>query len=167
MQNTSNFLPWVLSVLLAVLWGMSWNDSKTTIEKKDAEITTLQQLVNEANRKVDVANLQTRQLVTEANSKIHQMAEEANARIQLANQPEIPIRVFFRKAIMSSGNVAGFNNMSGQTIAVTINVNRATGQSRSFDLTLDPGITKEIGEREGWAFIPGDTITVAQAGHKS
>lgn len=68
---------------------------------------------------------------------------------------------------MSSGNVASFNNTAGQTIAVTINVNRASGQSRSFDVTLDTGMTKEIGEREGWAFIRGDTITVRQAEHKS
>lgn len=160
MQNTSKYLPWALSAVLAVLWGLSWNDSKTTIEKKDAAIATLQQqyqqLANDSNNKV-----------AEANSKIQQLAEDANEKIQIASQPEVPVRISFRKALISSGNVASFNNTSGQTIAVTINVNRASGQSHSFDVILDPGMTKEIGEREGWAFIPGDTITVTQAEHKS
>jgi hypothetical protein len=160
MQNTSKYLPWVLSAVLAVLWGSSWSDSKTAIEKKDAEIATLQQqyqrLVNDANKQV-----------AEANTKIQQLADEANTKIQLANQPEIPVRVSFRKALLSSGNVASFNNISGQIIAVAINVSRASGQGNSFEMTLDPGMTKEIGEREGWAFIAGDTITVTQPEHKS
>lgn len=149
MQNSSKYMPWALSAVLAVLWGLSWHDSKTTIEQKDAEIVILKQ--------------QYQQLVNDANNKL----AEAQSRIQRANQPEVPVRVGFRKALMSSGNVAGFNNTSGQTIAISINVSRSSGQSRSFEVTLDPGMTKEIGEREGWAFIPGDSITITQPGHKS
>jgi hypothetical protein len=160
MQSTSKYLPWALSAILAVLWGLSWHDSKTAIEQKDSEIASLkqqyQQLVSDANNKL-----------AEAQSKTQKLVEEANSQIQLANQAEVPVRVGFRKALMSSGNVAGFNNISGQTIAITININRSSGQSRSFDVTLDAGMTKEIGEREGWAFISGDSITVTQPEHKS
>jgi hypothetical protein len=123
--------------------------------------------VNDTNNKVAEANSKTQQLETEASKKIAQLATEAKAQLQLANQPEIPMSIEFRKASLYSGNVAMLTNTSNQTIAVTVNVSRTSSQNRSFDLTLDPKVKKEIGEREGWAFISGDTVLVKQEGHKS
>jgi hypothetical protein len=49
-----------------------------------------------------------------------------------------------------------------------VEVSRASsGQSRSFDITLDSGRKRELGEREGWAFVAGDTLTITQPEHKS
>lgn len=179
MTNGTKTIPWLLSAGLAILLVVTWQDSQKTIAQKDVEIAALKQqhtlLVTDANSKLADANTKLYQLTDEAsskladaNTKLHQLTDEANNRIQLANQPEIPVRMTFRKALMGSGNVAGFGNMSGQTIAITANVERrSSGQNRSFYLTIDSGKTKEVGEREGWAFIAGDTITVSQPEHKS
>src|SRR5438309_1829822 len=114
MQSISKYFSWILSLILAILWGLSWYSSKATIEKKDAEIAAMQkqyqQLINETNNKVTEANKKAQQLAVDANSKIQQLAEDANEKIQLANQPEVPVQVSFRKALMSSGHVAGFTN---------------------------------------------------------
>lgn len=161
MTNTTKYLPWFLSAVLATLLSLLWYDSKQSLAKKDVDLAVLKQqydqLATDANRKI-----------AEANSSLRQLADEANKKIQIANQPEIPVRVTFRKALFSSGNVASFANISGQIIAITGNIERpSSGQSHSFELTIDRGQTKEIGEREGWAFVPGDTITLSQPDHKS
>ena len=141
--------------------GLSLQDSTKKLAQKDAELAVLtqqyKQLVTDTNNKI-----------VEANSKLHQLADEANMNIQLANQPEIPVRVSFRKALLNSGNVAGFSNISNQTIAISASIGRpSSNQTLSIDLTIDPGQKKEVGELEGWAFISGDTITIQQPDHKS
>lgn len=154
MTNTIKSLPWLISVVLAVLLVWSWHTSQQKLMQKDAELTETKQQYN--------------QLLTDANSKITLLTEEANEKLHLANQPEIPVDVSFRKALLSSGDVASFRNRSSRSIAVTASIERpSSGQSRIFDLTLDPGHTKEIGEREGWAFVSGDTVTLTQPEHKS
>lgn len=154
MTNTIKSLPWFISIVLAVLLAWSWYAAKQDVAKKNAELTELTQRYN--------------QLLVDANSKIALLTEEANKKIQLANRPEIPVNVSFRKALLSSGGVASFRNRSSRSIAVTATIERpSSGQSRIFDLTLDPAHTKEIGEREGWAFVSGDTVTLTEPEHKS
>lgn len=150
----SRSLPWGISIILAILLGLLWYEAKQNLAQKDAELAELQG--------------RYAQLAVDANSKIAQLTQQANEKIRLANQPEIPIRVSFRKAWLASGNVAGFHNLSAQTVAVVANVERPlSGQGRAFTLAIDPGVTKEIGEVEGWAFVPGDSITLTQPEHKS
>lgn len=173
------FVPWIISVACLGLLGWVWQDSQTKLEQKDAELAGLRQqyseLVTDANSKLEAAHGKVKQLTEEANEKLRlannqlkELAGEADEKIQQANQREVPVTVGFRKAMLSSGHVAAFTNTSGQSIAVVAEVRRASsGQSRSFDITLDPGRKKELGEREGWAFVAGDTITVNQPGHKS
>lgn len=161
MAVSTKSAPWIISAALAGLLALSWYDTNQKLLQKDTEISNLKQrysqLVIDANKKL-----------ADANTKVTQIAEEANAKIRLANLPEIPVRVSFRKALLGSGNVAAFQNSASETVAVTANIERpSTGQSRIFNLTIDPHLTKEIGELEGWAFISGDTVTLTQGNHKS
>jgi predicted phage tail protein len=176
MSNASKYLPWGLSILLAISLGGVWVSSSQTIAQKDAEIAALQkqnvELVNESNTKLgklqEEANEKLKQLAEVATSKVQQLADEANSKLQAANQPEVEVLVGFRKAMVSSGKVATIKNAAGQSIAITVNIERpSSGGSRTYELTLDSGQVKEIGEREGWAFIPGDRMIISQAGHKS
>lgn len=153
-MSFSRYIPWLITVASIGLLVFTWQDSRSQLQKKDLEIANI--------------TTQYNKLVSESNAKLKQLADEANQKIQVANQREVQVRVSFRKAFLSSGNVAGIANASNQTIAVTANVDRpSSGQTRSFSLTIDPGQTKEIGEREGWSFISGDVITIAQPEHKS
>lgn len=160
MTPVSKYIPWITAAVLLIFLAFIWQDSRNQIEQKNLEIanlrTQLEKIVAESNSKI-----------TEANSKYKQLIEEANQKIQLANQREVQVSVVFRKAYLSSGHVAGIVNISGKTIAITADINRpSSGQQQSFRLTIDRGQTKEIGEREGWAFIPGDVITISQPDYK-
>lgn len=176
MSNVSKYFPWGLSAILAIILAVVWVHSNQTIAQKDAEIAALQKqngdLVNEANTKLgklkEEANEKLKQLAENATARVQQLANEANSKLQAANQPEVEALVSFRKALLSSGKVAVIKNTAGQSVAISVSISRtSTGGGRVSELTLDPGQVKEIGEREGWAFIPGDQIVVAQAGHKS
>lgn len=176
MGNFSKIMPWVLCFILAIILAVVWVNSSQTITQKNVEIAALQQqnadLVNESNTKLgklkDEANEKIRQLAEVAASKVQQLASEANSQLQAANQPEVEVLVGFRKAMISSGKVAVIKSTSGQPIAVSVSAERSTsGGIRVFELTLDPGQIKEIGEREGWAFIAGDQMRISQPGHKT
>jgi Serine hydrolase len=60
----------------------------------------------------------------------------------------LEVLVSFRKAMVSSGKVAAIKNASGQSIAVSVKIERgSSGVGRAYELTLDPGQAREIGER--------------------
>ena len=103
----------------------------------------------------------------QARVRMEALEAEARNKLQAANLPEATLEVTFRKAVMSNGSVAQFRNTSQVSAPFTIVAARpSTNQSRRFTLVLDGGRTTEIGEREGWAFLPGDLVRVVQPGHK-
>ena len=103
----------------------------------------------------------------QAKARMETLETEARNKLLAANQPEATIDVTFRKAVVSNGSVALFRNTSQVSTPFTIVAARpATSQSRKFTPVLDSGRMIEIGEREGWAFLPGDVVRVVQPGHK-
>ena len=131
------------------------------ISGKDSEIQALTQKYNSLAA-------DTNAKIAAANTKLQQLAAEANEKLAVANQPEVSVLVSFRKALFGSGDIAVIKNISSQSIPISLTVNRSsTGQQKQLELVFDGGQFKEIGEREGWAFLPGDTIQISQPGHKS
>ena len=103
----------------------------------------------------------------QARVRVETLEAEARNKLQAANLPEATVDVTFRKAVMSNGSVALFRNTSQvSTPFAIVAVRPATNQSRKFTPVLDGGRITEIGEREGWAFLPGDVVRVVQPGHK-
>lgn len=161
MSRAMKIIPWSLSALSMFAVLAIWMTYQQQLEQKDAELASLREqhnkLIAEANTKVEQANV-----------ILKKVTDDANQKLQLANQREVAAKVSFRKAMLSNGNVVGITNTSAETISLIAEIERrASGQKRSYDLVIDPGKSKEIGEREGWAFTPGDTIKLSQANHKS
>jgi len=150
MNSTSKVAPWIVSIVAVIVLIFIWQNSRSQIQAKNIEISTLKMQLQDAN------------------FKYNQFVNEANQRIQSASQPEVEATVSFRKALLYSGSVVVITNRSNQTIALQADIERpSSSQTKSLTITLDPASSKEIGEREGWAFIPQDQITLSQAGHKS
>lgn len=174
----NKLLPWLTSIALAIALATVHVHYKSVIAAKDAELLTANEqnasLVAEANsklkdagEKVNAANEKLQQVSSEARARLQALATEANEKLQAANQPEPTVLVSFRKAFLGSGGVATLKNSSPQPISVSLVASRsATNQQRQFDLVIDAAMFKEIGEREGWAFLSGDTLQVAQPSHK-
>ncbi len=151
---------WGIAVVCLLALVITWSFG-LKLEKKDAELSDLRQQYGDLRQ-------QYGKLVSEANAKIADTNNRCKQLVDEANQREVQVRVFFRRAFFGSGNVAGISNFSNQSIAITADVKRpSSGQTNHFEMVIDPGQVKEIGEREGWAFVPGDTVTVSQPEHKS
>ncbi len=163
----NKILPWLISVALAIALAVVHFHYKGIIDAKDMELQTASEknasLVYETENRLKEAG----EKVTAANERLQQLASEANEKLQVANQPEPTVLVSFRKALLGSGGVATIRNIASQAISVSLVAARsATNQQRQFDLVVDGGLFKEIGELEGWAFVSGDTLKILQPGHK-
>jgi hypothetical protein len=174
----NKILPWLISVALAIALAVVHYHYKGIIAAKDVElqaasernaslVTEAENRLKEAGEKVTAANERLQQLATEARAKLQALTTEANEKLQVANQPEPTVLVSFRKAFLGSGGVATIKNTASQAISVSLVAARsATNQQRQFELVVDGGLVKEIGERDGWAFLSGDTLKISQPSHK-
>jgi hypothetical protein len=145
------------------------DQARSMIEQADSRAQTV---AIEAENKVQLAtteaNSKIQELSNDMNSKIQSLSVETSKKLKSANLPEATALVTFRKALISSGSVAVIKNTSSQSIAITLTTARPTSnQRKNFDLIIDAGKFKEIGEREGWAFLKGDIALVSQPEHKS
>jgi len=146
------YLPWAIALGCAVALVFAWLNPWLQLEQKNVELSA--------------SKLQYDNLVTETNGKL----AEANRKLDLANRPEVQVRVEFKKPYLGSarGNVVNILNLAKQTVAITLDLERASsGQKQHFDMVIDAGKSQDVGEREGWTFVPGDKLTVARPGHKS
>lgn len=140
------YLPWGVSVVLFMLLASVFIE-KNMLARENAAL-----------------GLQVAQL-TDANKKLF---ADANKKIAAASLPEVAVTVGFRTALLGSGLVARVSNVSGESIPLSLEAKRPlSNQSRVFDVVVDNGGFVEIGHREGWSFVNGDTITVSQPGHKA
>jgi hypothetical protein len=175
----NKLLPWLISAVLAITVISLHVHYTKIVAAKDLEIQAADEKnsllvaqannkLKEAGEKVNAANEKLKQVANEAREKMQALSQEANEKIQAANQPEPTVSVNFRKALLNSGGVATLKSTAPQTIALTVVATRpATSQQKQFDLVVDSGQVKEIGEREGWAFLSGDTLKISQPSHKS
>lgn len=157
----ARMVPWILSAMLAVAMAAIWVVMSGQLHDREAELQDLRQKYN--------------QIVSEANQRIAELKKregdlvnEANRKIKAESLKEAEVQVTFRKALVSSGNVAGFKNLSGSSISIVVHIERpASDKQKAYEITLDPNQNREVGEMEGWAFVSGDEVTVSQPNHKS
>lgn len=184
----SKVVPWLVAAVFAIAAAVLHFHYQGVIASKDAELTSVQdqlkamaasseaklkavsEQVAAAEQKASEIAAKAAEKVQEiaaaASAKVEEVKAEASTKLQAASLPEATVNVAFRKAIFSSGHVAVITNTSPATISATITASRPSGVGKRFDLTLDPNRPKEIGEREGWAFVAGDRVQVEQPGHK-
>jgi hypothetical protein len=149
--------PWLLSVLIAIgasLLFLSGKQKDETIASQNAQI---RKLTDDYNK-----------LASDANAKVESLVKEANEKLALANLPLVPVKFSTVKPLFEDGLAVQVRNTSDKTIAITMTVERpSAGKSKVYELTIDGGLGKNIGKSDGWAFISGDTVVIAQPEHKS
>lgn len=183
MKNVSKILPWVLLLVVCIVFGFVWQSMNAQLNQNASELavlkeqqrkvadeaqSTIKQIEQEKVQILSAANQEKQKLQSEMDQEKAKLQVEAQQALQLANLPEAQVQVSFRKALLSDGSVARFKSSATSSIAISVEVKRpGTGVNKQFDLTLDPNNVKEIGDREGWAFVSGDSILITQPGHKA
>ena len=136
-------VPWLLSLLLAIVAGLLWfsgMQKDEDIAKQLAENTSLRDQYNA-------------------------LVDDANRKLAYANLPAVPVTTSYRKGFIDNGYILQVMNTSDKTISFTLTIERGA-QKKEMPLTLDGKLGKNIGESEGWAFVSGDKFTVAMPDHK-
>jgi hypothetical protein len=88
--------------------------------------------------------------------------------LRQAGLKTLPIGVGFRKAILGHGEVAVLRNLSATGLAVKARiVDAATHQEHNFTIDIEPGRPTEFGYVQGYAFEPGDAVTLSHDGYKT
>lgn len=94
--------------------------------------------------------------------------ELERVRAEYEARPELPIEIHYREALLGPGLVGMFKNTSDRHLAVvTTFYNPTLKKEENYRLDLAPGITKEVGHSEGWAFASGDTIKIVHNEYKT
>jgi hypothetical protein len=165
--TSSARLPWAAAAVLAVALAGTWVSKQSAIVSLEGQVRDRDARLQQKDAEISTLKERHSKTVDEANSRLRALADEANQKLTLAQQPEVQVQAGFRKAMLHSGKVFLLRSTAPGSVAVTVDVERpGTGTSRSFDITLDAGQVKEIGELEGWAFVSGDTIKVSRPDHK-
>jgi septal ring factor EnvC (AmiA/AmiB activator) len=125
----------------------------------------------------------TKDELSKANEELKKTQEElASTKDQLSKAKEeiaalepyakkarqMPVSIGRRTASLGTGYVLQIRNTSGKPLSVKLSLSNPTfGKSKEYDLTIDPGMVKEIGHLEGWKGAEGDQIKLESAGYDS
>ncbi|HEY6924865.1 MAG TPA: hypothetical protein VI653_15430 [Steroidobacteraceae bacterium] len=123
------------------------------------------------NRAHDQISLLTGQLSASQTQVTLDRQELATAQQQVTNEsmqltaasrPDLPVRLWFRHAMLSQGEVAMLQNLSSQTLEINLEVQSpAAGVQFRHTLVINPGQVGQFGPQEGWAFASGQLVTLS------
>jgi hypothetical protein len=149
-------LPWAVAVGAIALAIYVYSDSSSKIASQSYRISELTSQLSEANEGRRAAERKTQEVI-----------EEAKRAVAVASIPPSTISVQWRKGFIDNGHVAVIRNMSSSATEVTLTFARpGSDKSKRYSITIDGGSTREIGESEGWAVLPDDTLEIDQPRHK-
>lgn len=87
--------------------------------------------------------------------------QTAAAKLADETRPDLPVNFGTRRALLSAGKVGIFHNTSGRELEFTLDLDSpATGRHVRKAVVLNPNGILQIGAHEGWAFAPGQRITL-------
>ena len=131
------------------------------------------QRVNQLTASLKSANTENAQLQAQLTQSQSQIADlqrrlgQASAQSRPAWMPDLPVQVTFRPARFTDGMVASFFNYSSAPVEVAaLFQSDATHQQLQRHLVLPPNQTLEIGAAQGWAFLPGQTVTLTNSSYQ-
>lgn len=81
--------------------------------------------------------------------------------------PELPIEVYTRNSVGGGGLVCQFKNMTTKHLVLNVNVsNKTLNTKKSFSLIVTPNSFVEHGWAEGWNYVSGDRIELANSDYE-
>jgi len=127
-----------------------------TTKQFDEKVASITQ---DANTKLAVANRK----LTAANAQLATM----NMQNQALAQPDPPVRVITRRALLGNRLVVQFRNYGATKLEVGVTAkSAASNQQGTWHLVLAPNQTRDIGHHQGWAFANGDEIELFESGYR-
>jgi len=93
--------------------------------------------------------------------------QSARDAIQEASKRDLPVTVTFRRALLGTGLVATFRNISSNDLEIAVLfTSPETGLEKRANLVISANGVQEIGSLEGWAFAVGHVIELTSSKYR-
>jgi hypothetical protein len=148
--------------------GLLEQEHRAETQKLNGERDTLSEQVRVATAERDLARGELQQTKSELEQARNQILRMTPLTIKAR---EMAIAAGFRKAWTGSGLVLTLQNKTTKPLALNVTATDSTKQKkRAFRVVVNGGTSqgasfqaappKEIGHREGWAFVSGDSVEI-------
>ncbi|HYA65736.1 MAG TPA: hypothetical protein VEE84_03560 [Burkholderiaceae bacterium] len=173
----------VLAILAGVLFaagaGGGYLLAFFQYEDKIAAVTQAAELrVSAKNDRIHELEEQQREIVRHADEQERELEQQASAqeRALLARaddrerklaKPDLPVRVWARRALTNNTIVARVHNFGEKELALSVTAHsHQTDQRGTWNVLLAPSGTQVIGKEQGWVFAAGDEIDLVVNGYR-
>lgn len=134
------------------------------INAKNDRIKELEEQQRESARRADE---QERELEQQASAQERVLLARADERERRLAKPDLPVRVWVRKAFANNAIIARVHNFGEKELVLSVTAHsRQTDQRSTWNVALAPSATQVIGREQGWAFAAGDEIDLVGNGYR-
>jgi hypothetical protein len=130
--------------------------------------------VGQAKQAIAAATTQSAELtaaLTRAQQHVTELEQTLAARqveLDSALMAKLPVDVIFRVAEGGQGFLAHFENHSGSSLKLSVNPRRpSSGEYARLELAVPPQSAGDVGEKQGWVFRSGDTLSVSAGEYRT
>ena len=152
----SKIINYVIGILVGVIvaglpLGLKIREQNKVIKEKQEEIQKLQDEMSKAGE--------------ELKKQLEYAREQIKKQTDYLVQPDLPIRATSRNAFTTGTKVLQLTNFSNSAIRVNVSCNFG-GQTQLRAIDLPPNRIYELGQREGFPFKSGDSVTIEATGYR-
>lgn len=138
--------------------------SELRISAKNDRIRELEQQQRESARRADE---QERELAEQASAQERTLIARADETERKLAKPDLPIRVWARKAFAGNNMVARMHNFGDKDLVLAVTARSSQmNQRATWSIAIAPNGTQVIGKDQGWTFAVGDEIDLASSGYR-
>jgi len=149
-------------IVVGLILGIKITSQNKVIQEKEIEIIEKEKEIFKLQNTI----ITKQEEFQELKNSISKEKEQIEKQMQYITQPDLPIRVTIRNTFFSSTKVLQLTNYSNNAIRVNVSSNfEGRTQLRTVDLT--PNRRYEIGQKEGFPFKSGDSVTIEAKGYRS
>jgi beta-glucosidase-like glycosyl hydrolase len=95
------------------------------------------------------------------------LAEQAKERERDLAKPDLPVRVWMRRAAGGRGLAGQVHNFGTREITLSVTAHRGSnGQQAAWNVAVPPNATQAIAGDDGWPFAPGDELDINADGFR-
>jgi hypothetical protein len=97
----------------------------------------------------------------------HRLMEQAKERERDLAKPDLPVKVWVRRAAPGGGLVAQIHNFGAKELVLAVtSPGAAGGQQNEWHTVIAPNATQVVGKDAGWALVPGDELALEAEGFR-
>jgi hypothetical protein len=120
------------------------------------------------------ADEQQRKILSQVGAQENALLAQQRAAAELARQreqelakPDLPVKVWVKKALLGGGLVGQIHNFGTKQLSISLTMHSVkTGQQYAWSTVVAPNATQVVGNDPGWRLVPGDELQLNADGYR-